>query len=252
MLKKLIPVFKYVIHCMYSELHGNLGKFCRENLASRKLSETLHGVMKDVIEIVNFVNARILNSHLFEELYSSFSHRELLFHSKTRWLSRGKVLSRIVELKGELETFLKLAKHFARDQKFQNKEWILLLCYLCDMMIALNTLNKSMQGHGRTMIDFVDKVRAFKKKLQLWYVKVENKRLASFPILNRSIEDLDPEPDLITLVSSVILKHLYTLRKNFEKSIPEKINNYMWIKNPFTANVANLNVGFFLVFRNSY
>ena len=232
--KKVNPSVQ-VIHCM---LH-------RKNLASRELSETLHGVMKDVIEIVNFVKARGLNSRLFEELCSACgaSHRELLFHSETRWLSRGKVLSRVVELKGELETFL-LEKHFALGQKFQNKESVLLLCYLCDMMTALNTLNESMQGHGHTMIDFADKVRAFKEKLQLWYVKVESKRLASFPILNRSIEDLDPEPDLITSVSSVILEHLHTLRKNFEKYIPENINNYMWIKNPFTANVADFDVGF--------
>ena len=112
------------------------------------------------------------------------------------------------------------------------------------MMTALNTLNESMQGHYRTMIDFADKVRAFKEKLQLWYIKVENKNLASFPILNRSIEDLDPQRDLITSVPSVILEHLHTLRKKLKKYIPEKINNYMWIKNPFTANVADLDVGF--------
>ena len=117
--KKVNPSVQ-VIHCM---LH-------RENLASRELSETLHGVMKDVIEIVNFVKARGLNSRLFEELCSACgaSHQELLFHSETRWLSRGKVLSRVVELKGELETFL-LEKHFALGQKFHNKEWVLLLCY---------------------------------------------------------------------------------------------------------------------------
>ena len=94
------------------------------------------------------------------------------------------------------------------------------------------------------MIDFAYKVRAFKEKLQLWYIKVENKNLASFPIMNRSFEDLDPQRDLITSVPSVILEHLHTLRKKLKKYIPEKINNYMWIKNPFTANVADSDVGF--------
>ena len=166
--KKVNPSVQ-VIHCM---LH-------RENLASRELSETLHRVMKDVIEIVNFVKARALNSRLFQELCLSFgaAHRELLFHSETRWLSRGKVLSRVVELKGELETFLR-EKHFSLGQKFQNKEWLLLLSYLCDMMTALNTLNESMQGQCRTIIDFADKVRAFKEKLELWYVKAKKKRFA--------------------------------------------------------------------------
>ena len=95
----------------------------RENLASPELSENLHGVMKDVIEIVNFINPRSLNSRLFQELCSSCgaSHRELLFYSETKWLSRGKVLSRVVELKGDLETFL-WEKHFVLGQKFQNEE----------------------------------------------------------------------------------------------------------------------------------
>ena len=109
--KKVNPSVQ-VIHCM---LH-------RENLASRELSKTVHGVIKDVIEVVKFVKARALNSRLFEELCSSCgaSYRELFFHSETRWLSRGKFLSHVVELKGELETFL-LEKHFALGQKFQNK-----------------------------------------------------------------------------------------------------------------------------------
>ena len=63
------------------------------------------------------------------------------------------------------------------------------------------------------MIDFADKVRAFKEKLELWYVKVKNIKFAFFPILNRSIEELDLEPDLTTSILSVILKDLYTQKK---------------------------------------
>ena len=86
------------------------------------------------------------------------------------------------------------------------------------MMTALNTLNESMQGQCRTMIDFADKVRAFKEKLELWYVKVEKKRFAFFPVLNKSIEDLNPEPNLISSVSFVILEHLHTLRKTLKNT----------------------------------
>ena len=77
--------------------------------------------------------------------------------------------------------------------------------------------------------DWVRKVCDFKEKLELRYVKVENKKFASLPILNSSIEDLDPEHGKMTLALFVILKHLHTLRKNFEKYIPENIN-YAWIK----------------------
>ena len=49
--------------------------------------------------------------------------------------------------------------------KILGVKWVL-LSYLCDMMTALNTLNESMQGECRTMIDFADKVRVFKVKLE--------------------------------------------------------------------------------------
>ena len=139
----------------------------RENLVSRELSATVHSVMKVVIEIVNFVKARALNSRLFQELCSSCgaSHQELLFHSETRWLSRSKVLSCVIKSKGELETFYgknvsRLAENFRTKMGFS-------LSYLSDMLTALNKLNESMQGQCRTMIEFADKVRAFKEKLEL-------------------------------------------------------------------------------------
>ena len=115
------------------------------------------------------------------------------------------------------------------------------------MMTALNSLNESMQRECRTMIDFANKVPAFKEKLELWYVKVENKKFASFPILNKPIEDLDPEPDLMTSVSFDILERCHTLRKNFKKYIPE--NNCTRKKNPCTANVADFDARFLSDFR---
>ena len=125
----------------------------------------------------------------------------------------------------ELETFL-WEKYFALGQKFPDEKWALFLFYLCYMMTAINTLNKSLQREFHTVIDFADKVRAFKEKLELWFIEVENAKFVFIPNLNRPIEDLDPEPNLMASVSFVILGDLHTLRKNFEKYIPENINSY--------------------------
>ena len=78
----------------------------------------------------------------------------------------------------------------------------------------------------------------------LWYVKVENKEFAFLPILNRSIEDLNPEPDLMTSVLFVILEDLHTPRKKFKKYNLENINFCTWIKNLFSTNVADFDAGF--------
>ena len=119
-----------------------------------------------------------------------------------------KVFARLIEQKGEPKTWQKIL-HFALGPKFQVEKWVLLLSYLYNMMRALNTLNESMQGKHHTMIEFVNKLHAFKEKLELCYTKM--KKFASFPILNRSIEDLDSESDLMTSVSLISLERAYTL-----------------------------------------
>jgi hypothetical protein len=57
---------------------------------------------------MNFVKARPLNSRLFPVLCEEMQadHKLLLFHSKVRWLSRGKVLKRLFELRKDVRRFL--------------------------------------------------------------------------------------------------------------------------------------------------
>ena len=64
--------------------------------------------MKNVVSVVNFVKASTSNSRLFSKLCSELdaSNNVLLFHIDVRWLSRGKVLKRVFDLRDELKTFL--------------------------------------------------------------------------------------------------------------------------------------------------
>ena len=98
--------------------------FPRHALASKTLPEYLKAYWKHVIECVNFIRARALNHRLFKVLCDQMGsgHLALLYHTEVRWLSRGLVLSRVFELCGEIETFLRerkspLSKHFD-DNKF--------------------------------------------------------------------------------------------------------------------------------------
>jgi hypothetical protein len=57
--------------------------------------------------MVNFVKARPLNSHVFSALCNDMGsdHVALLQHTELRWISRGKVLTRFLELSDKLKVF---------------------------------------------------------------------------------------------------------------------------------------------------
>ena len=80
----------------------------REALASNTLPASLNDVLKDVIQMVNFVKASALSTRLFHNLCSTMEpdHQKLLFHTKVRWLSKGSVLNHFLELNVEIQEFL--------------------------------------------------------------------------------------------------------------------------------------------------
>ena len=60
--------------------------------------------------MVNYIKARPLKSRLSTKLCKEMeaSNENLLLHTEARWLSRGKALSRVYELKEEMLTFCSL------------------------------------------------------------------------------------------------------------------------------------------------
>ena len=65
-------------------------------------------MMKEVVGVVNFIKASAVNSRLFEQLRvdhgSQFQHLPL--YSNFRWLSRGKLLRRLTDLRTKVQVFL--------------------------------------------------------------------------------------------------------------------------------------------------
>ena len=66
--------------------------------------DELNQVLKQVVEIVNFIKTRPLKSRLFEKMCVNMNsqHKHLTLHTKARWLSRGKVRCRVHELPGPM------------------------------------------------------------------------------------------------------------------------------------------------------
>ena len=74
----------------------------------------LKEVLSEVIEIVNFIKTRPVKSRIFFKLTCKdmdSQHVRLLLHTEVRWLSKGKVLSRVHELQKELLTFFETEGH---------------------------------------------------------------------------------------------------------------------------------------------
>ena len=65
-------------------------------------------MLSEVIELVNFIKTCTVKSRIFELICKDMDSQYvcLLLHTGVRWLSKGKVLSRVHELQNELLTFV--------------------------------------------------------------------------------------------------------------------------------------------------
>ena len=96
------------------------------------------------MKVVNMIRGRALNHRLFRSFCEEVGkeHTMLLYHTEVRWLSRGCVLSRLFELRDEIQQFLPEAGHELAEY-FDDPEFVQALAYLADVFTALNELNRS-------------------------------------------------------------------------------------------------------------
>ncbi|GFT41415.1 protein FAM200A [Trichonephila clavipes] len=80
----------------------------REALVSKEMSPGLNIVLMTVVTVVNYIKMRLLKSRIFSGLCKDMgaAHSSLLFYCEARWLSRGKFLQRVYELRNEITIFL--------------------------------------------------------------------------------------------------------------------------------------------------
>lgn len=85
--------------------------------------------------------------------------QQLLFHTELQWLSRGRVLHRLYDLRSDVNTFLDVRSAVAR--YLNDPLGLAQLSYLVGMFDRLNLLNTSMQGRDVNILLLSDKVSAF-------------------------------------------------------------------------------------------
>ena len=206
----------------------------REALAAKKLSQELHEVLSSVVKCVNLIKARPLNQRLFSSLCADMDadHKALLLHTEVRWLSRGRVLKRVCDLREEIVVFLRQQNIVALAEKFCQEDFNAKVAYLADIFDSLNSLNLSMQGAGFTVIDHSAKVAAYYKKLILWKSYVTRDEYDMFPELTHYICDKEVN------IKQTIIGHLEQLAQKFvhyygETLVPTNEND--WIIDPFAG-----------------
>ena len=142
--------------------------------------------------MINIINSSSLKTRLVSQLCQELvsDHEALLYHTEVCWLSRGNVIRRVESLKKELSEF------FRRDnktrsveliQKLSDSRWLQRLAYLSDILSRLNILNLSIQGRFHTVIDFMDKLRSFIIKVDVWEHKVKDGNLSMFENLDETL-----------------------------------------------------------------
>ena len=217
----------------------------REQLAAKRLSPELHEVLSDVIKIINEIRHKALNSRLFESLCDEMGsqHKHLLLHAEVRWLSRGKVLTRLFNMRQEVKLFFQQQNNSKFQNFFSDDDWVAKLAYLADIFSLLNELNISIQGQLSDVFTLRSKMDAFQKKILLWKTLLIDEDLQMFPNLDEYMKEKDVNRQIIGLVQ----QHLQSLKESFEHYYPKEEdprNGNMWIVNPFSSNIeeSNLNV----------
>jgi hypothetical protein len=120
----------------------------KQVLASKDMSNDLNLVLDIVVKAVNFIKSSALNTRLFHVLCDEigFEHKNLLLHTEVRWLSRGKVLQRLFELRDEVFVFMNDKQNmFAK--YFIDSNFIVKFAYLSDVYSEINKLNLSLQAN---------------------------------------------------------------------------------------------------------
>ena len=189
---------------------------------------------------MNTIRGRALNHRLFQLFCKELGKEQtlLLYYTEVRWLSRGRVLSRLFELRDEIREFLcKMGNEMA--EYFEDHEFIQNLAYLADVFTALNGLNRSLQGQGISVIHACEKLSAYKEKLQLCIRRVKKGNLVHFPSLQETLEEsASLHPPLV----STIAEHLQILSIAFDGyfSCGEIQTCDYWIRHPFKVNLEEI------------
>ena len=168
-------------------LHSALSFHCiihQESLCKSSLK--LKHVFEPVVSAVNLIRGRGLRHRQFRSFLKDMEadFTDVLYHSNVRWLSIGKVLKTVWDLKEEIVMFLNIKDiscNFTKEM--ESDEWVCDFAFAVDIMQKLNELNTKLQGKGVFAHELYLEVKAFQWQLQLFAKQLNEQNFVHFPIL---------------------------------------------------------------------
>ncbi|XP_029654510.1 zinc finger BED domain-containing protein 5-like [Octopus sinensis] len=142
-------------HCIIHQ-HALCGKMLNFNY-----------VMETTVKIINSIRAKPLQRRLFRLFLEQVDaiYGDLPLHCDIRWLSKGLILSRFIELLSYIKEF---SKENNKNWHFlENPDWLINLAFLTDITSKLNELSLELQGKNRYIIDMISSINAFIMKLSI-------------------------------------------------------------------------------------
>ncbi|GFX79545.1 zinc finger BED domain-containing protein 5 [Trichonephila clavipes] len=199
----------------------------RQALAMKQMPSNLKLVMDEAVKIINFIKSRPLQSRLFSLLCEDYGskHKTLLLHTEVRWLSRGKTLTRLFELRAELQIFLSDTS-FNLKNRLYDKPRLFRLSFMADILQKLNELNLSLQGKPATIFQSFNKITTFKRKLEFWIICIGKREIESFTSLSEFVSDNDSEMFQDDAFEELVT-YLTSMHASSEKYFPEEQNAKM-------------------------
>ena len=191
----------------------------------------LNDVLLEVVDIVNSIWKSAKQQRLFSKLCNetSSTSKKLILYSEVRWLSRGKVLSRVFELREQLETYY-TEQGNQKAAKFRDMLWPAKLAYLASIFDRLDEVNLSLQGKGSDIFRAISKINALKLKIPLWKNNVLSNNFNDFSLLSHDLRECGWEFDDVSLendISTLIVAHLNLLSENLAGYFPKDDDKHL-------------------------
>ncbi|GFX90684.1 SCAN domain-containing protein 3 [Trichonephila clavipes] len=206
----------------------------REALVTKFLPSDLKIVLEQCVKMVNYIKSRPLKSRLFSKLCQAMEakYESLLLHTEVRWLSRGKVISRVLKLKDQMKIFFEQNKNYEFVHLLEDKIWCTKLAYLSDIFVIFNNINSSMQGPNENILNSTDKLVGFKKQITLWKNKAQEGNLEKFESVPK---------DSYKTIKLIVVDHLTTFEERIIHYFPKlNIKKFDWARNPFLITYTSV------------